>query len=129
MTEENELIMYMKKIEEFDKDSAQDGTALYSYLIELTNVMARCNTLMAIYKRENRQEKKAAYLKMIASSQSSERYFAPSLAKDFIESQCSETGYLFDLSERCSRLCNHTMSAIITIISSLKSERQFAQYQ
>ena len=123
-----ELTGYFLKVQEFDKDAAQDGEALHAYLVELTNVMSRANFLMAEWQRKFREEKKAAYLKLTASSHAQQQYWAPSLAKDFVDSQCSETGYVFDLAERVSRLCTHVIDAIRTIISSLKSERTFAQY-
>lgn len=124
-----ELIEYLEKIQGFDKDSAQDGNMLHAYLIELTNIMARSNYLMAEYQRKFRQDKKKAYLQLSCSSHAQEKYFAPSLAKDYVDASCDESGYMYDLAERLSRLCSHTMDAIRTIISSLKSERQFAQYQ
>jgi hypothetical protein len=123
-----ELTSYFLKVQEFDKDAAQDGEALHAYLVELTNIMSRANFLMAEWQRKFREEKKAAYLKLTASSHAQQQYWAPSLAKDFVDSQCSETGYVFDLAERVSRLTTHTIDAIRTIISSLKSERTFAQY-
>lgn len=123
-----ELTGYFLKVQEFDKDSAQDGQVLHAYLIELTNIMSRANFLMAGYQRKFREEKRAAYLKLAASSHAQRQYYAPSLAKDFVDSQCSESGYVFDLAERVSRLCSHTMDAVRTIISSLKSERAFANY-
>jgi hypothetical protein len=123
-----ELTGYFLKVQEFDKDAAQDGEALHAYLVELTNIMSRANFLMAEWQRKFREEKKAAYLKLTASSHAQQQYWAPSLAKDFVDSQCSETGYVFDLAERTSRLCTHTCDCIRTIISSLKSERSFAQY-
>lgn len=129
MSEKEELIQYMEKIQQFDKDSAQDAEILYAYLIEITNVMARANFLMAEFQRKFREEKKAAYLKLTASSHAQQKYWAPSLAKDFVDAQCSESGYLFDLAERLSRLCTHVIDAIRTIIYSLKSERQFANHQ
>jgi len=128
MTIPEELIQYMKTVEEFDKDSGQDAQALHAYLIRLTNFMARANFLMADYQRKFRAEKKAAYLKLTVSSHAQQQYYAPSLAKDFIDAQCGDSGYIFDLAERLSRLCTHTIDAMRTIISSLKSEREFAQY-
>lgn len=123
-----ELTGYMKTIETFDKDAGQDGQSLHAYLIELTNFMARANYLMAFYQKSFRAEKRTAYLKLAASSHAQQQYFAPSLAKDYVDSQCSESGFVYDLAERLSRLCTHTIAAIVTIISSLKSERQFSHY-
>jgi hypothetical protein len=123
-----ELEGYFIKVQEFDKDSAQDGQALHAYLIELTNIMSRANFLMADYQRKFRQEKKLAYEKLTETVISKQRYYAPSLAKDYIDSQCNESGYVYDLAERVSRSCTHTIDAVRTIISSLKSERAFANY-
>ena len=124
-----ELTGYFLKVQEFDKDSAQDGQVLHAYLIEITNIMARANFLMADYQRKFRQEKKAAYERLTKTVISEQRYYAPSLAKDYIDSQCNESGYVYDLAERVSRLCSHVIDAVRTIISSLKSERAFASYQ
>lgn len=124
----NELKSYIETIQQFDKDSAQDADALHSYLVQLTNYMARTNLLMAEWGRKLREEKKQAYLNLKASEKSQGSYFSPSLGKDYISSVCSESGYVYDLAERTSRLCTHTIDAIRTIISSLKSERQFANY-
>lgn len=124
-----ELTQYLNTINEFDKDSAQDAQALYAYLIELTQYMARANFLMAEYGRKFREEKKQAYKQLTESVIREQKYYAPSLAKDFIDAQCSESGYVYDLSERLSRSCVHTIDAIRTIVSSLKSERIFADYQ
>lgn len=129
MNDKQELIQYLEKIQMFDKDSAQDGQVLHAYLIELTNIMSRANYLMAEYQRRFRQEKKIAYEDLTKTVIRDQRYYAPSLAKDYIDSQCSETGFIYDLAERLSRSCSHTIDAVRTIISSLKSERQFANYQ
>lgn len=129
MNHTQELLQYLEKIQQFDKDSAQDAEILHAYLVELTNIMARANLLMAEYQRKFRQEKVAAYEKLTATVIKEQKYYAPSLAKDYIDAQCNETGYIYDLAERTSRLCTHVIDAVRTIISSLKSERQFANYQ
>lgn len=126
---ENELKDYLKEIENFSKDMAQDATALHEWLIRLTQIMARANGVMAEYNKKFREEKKKEYLNLQASSHATQKYFAPSLAKDYVDSKCAETGYIYDLAERLSRLCTHAQDSIRTIISSLKSERIFSQYQ
>ena len=123
-----ELKQYMETVQTFDQDAAQDGQALHAYLINLTQMMARANYLMAEYGRLFREQKKAAYLNLIASQAATQKFFAVSLAKDFVDSQCAETGYVYDLAERLSRLCSHTLDAVRSIVSSLKSERAFANY-
>ncbi len=123
-----ELEGYIIKVQEFDKDAAQDASQLHSYLVELTQNMARANYLMAEYQRKFRQEKLVAYKKLTDTVIKDQKYFAPSLAKDYVDAQCNETGFVFDLAERVSRTCFHTLEAIRTIISSLKSERDFSKY-
>lgn len=123
-----ELIGYLKVMETFDKDSAQDGTALHSYLLHLTNMGARANYLRVEYQKMNRNAKKQAYLNLMASSHAAEKYFAPSLAKDYVDSCCAESAYMAELSERTAAQAVHTIDAVRTIISSLKSERQFAGF-
>lgn len=126
----DELTGYMKEVEDFDKDSAQDGDVLNAFSIRLTNIMARSNYLMAEYKRAFRQKKQKAYYSLAASSQASQKYYSPTLAKDFIDAQCSEEGYLYDLAERTSRLCTHTLETLRTITMALMNERKFSnQYQ
>lgn len=120
-----ELTRYLETINSFDKDSAQDGQALNAYAIELTNYMARANYLMADYGKMFRDKKKSAYLTLMASSHASQKYFAPSLGKDFIDAQCADVGHVYDMAERVSRTCVHTLDAIKSITMSLMSERKF----
>ena len=68
----DELTGYMETIQQFDKDAGQDAQALHSYLIQLTNYMARANFLMADYQKKFRDEKKAAYHKLYLSMTSQE---------------------------------------------------------
>jgi hypothetical protein len=125
---ETELIKYMKEVEDFSKDTAQDSSALYEYMITLTNYMARANYLMAEYGRKYRLEKKLAYDGLSSWSKTMGNKFSPLLAKDYVDSQCAETGFVYDLAERLSRLCTHTIEALRSVLSGLKSEREFAKY-
>ena len=124
-----ELKGYFEIIRTIEKDITEDIQACNNYLIDLTTIQARANYLMAEYGKKLREEKKQAYLTLSASSAAQEKYFAPSLARDYVNSLCHETAYIFDLSERLSRLITHTIDAMRTIISSLKLERGHATYQ
>ncbi len=123
-----ELTGYLETIQNFDKEMSQDAGTLYVYIIELTQFMSRANFLMAEYSKKFREAKASAYVKLAKSKHSEQRYYAPSLAKDYIDSQCSEEGYIYDLAERLSRTCVHTIEGLRTIVSSLKSERAFSSY-
>ena len=102
-----ELTSYLYIIETFDKDSAQDGQALHSYLIDLTNKQARANYIMAVYKREMRKEKQANYIALSKSDHVNQKYYSVSLARDYIDAQSSEVSFVYDLAERLSRCCTH----------------------
>lgn len=124
-----ELKSYMAIINQFDKDAGQDASALHAYLIQLTNFMARANYIMADYNRKFREQKKKEYYTLAASSEAQKKYYSPTLAKDYIDAHCSDIGFVYELAERTSRLCTHTIDAIRTVVSSLKSERIFNDYQ
>jgi len=123
-----ELHSYLYAIETFDKQMAQDGATLHVYLIELTQYMARANTLMAEWNKIYKDAKVKAYNSLAASQVASQRYFSASQGKDYVDAQCAEIGEVYDTAERCSRTAVHAADCIRTIISSLKSERTFAQY-
>lgn len=124
-----ELTNYFATMQEFDKDSAQDGQALHAYLIQLTQMMSRANYLKAEYNKLFRQQKKTAYINLAASSEAQKKYWSATQGKDFVDAQCYETGFIYDLADRCSASAVHTLDAVRTILSDLRSERQFAQYQ
>jgi hypothetical protein len=128
MTVNEELQSYFDIIVGFSKDMGQDGSALHEYMIELTNYAARANNILAEYKRKLREEKRKAYITLSNSYHARQKYFAPTLAKDYVDCECSETAFTVDLSERLSRSCVHTIDALRTIISSLKSEREFSKF-
>ena len=122
MTVVEELTQYLKTIETFDKDASQDAQALYAYLINLSNWMARAGFIMAGSKRLIRQQKELMYEKVNSLK------LSPSLAKDYLDSINSELHYTYELAERCSRCCVHTGDSLRTIISSLKNERNASHY-
>ena len=125
----SEIKEYLAEIKDFSKDMGQDAQSLHEYLIRLTNIMARANELMADWKRNNRTETATAYQNLQASMKSQNVIFSPTMAKHYVDAKCSESAYVFDLAERCSRLCTHTIDAVRTVVSSLKSEREFSNYQ
>lgn len=122
---EKELTEYLEIMQTFDKDSAQDGNVLNAYSIQLTNIMARANYLMAEYNKRFRDAKKQAYTNLHASFKATGQELKPMLAKDFVDAQCSEPGFIYDLAERTSRCATHTLDAIRSITISLMSERKF----
>lgn len=126
MTTEKELLKYNETIQSFNKDTAQDVQALRDYMVDLTAILARCNFLMAETQRKHRESKKAAYLKFFGSELQETAKLNKTNARDFVDSCCSNTGYLYDLSERTSRSAYHQIEALRSVLSSLKNEQNFS---
>lgn len=97
-----------------------------SYLIDrlgaLSVSMAFVNNQMAIAKKFLNEAKVNAYARMGITKQN----LSPMLAKDFINAQCSQQQYDYDVCERTSRTIVHTIDALRTAISALKQENQYA---
>ncbi len=128
MTLNEELEGYLKIIEQFSPDMGQDVDALNSYLIQLTNYMARANFIMAEYRMLVRKKKQTEYDYLTRSKHSQELYFKPTLVKDYVDSACSELSNTYDLAERTSRACSHTTDAVRTIVSYLKEEMRLSKF-
>jgi hypothetical protein len=107
---------------------SQSINFLIDKLGELTVSLSFVNNQMAIAKRALNIRKVEAYHGLIASETANEKYFAPSLAKDFIAAKCDLEQYNYDLCERCSRSITHTIDAIRTAISALKEDAKMVQY-
>lgn len=114
--------------------SSEDYTASQSisWLIDqlgmLCSSLAFVNNQMAITKRILNEKKARTYESLAASNVANQEYFAPSLAKDYIASKCSEEQYNYSLCERASRTIVHTIEALRTCISALKIEAQVTNY-
>lgn len=83
---------------------------------------------MAIAKKELNEAKTKAYQKLAASSLANDRYYAPSLAKDYISAQCVTENYNYDVTERLCRAMIHIADNIRTCISALKEEIKMQNY-
>jgi len=111
--------------EEFKVQNTQD---LINRLNLLCNALPFVNSQMALAKKKLNEAKVKAYHKLITSSKANEQYFAPSLAKDYVNALCSEEQYIYDNAERCSRSIVHLIDALRTCISALKTELQVMNY-
>jgi len=111
--------------EEFKTQNIQD---LINRLNLLCNALPFINGQMALAKKQLNIAKVAAYHRLITSNAANEKYFAPSLAKDYVSALCSEETYIYDNAERCSRTITHLIDALRTCISALKEETRAMSY-
>jgi hypothetical protein len=93
----------------------------------LCQSLAFVNEQMAVAKERLNKAKVAAYHKMV-QLYGSQKYFSPSLAKDYVGGLCSEEQYAYDLCERASRTIVHTLDTLRTCISALKEEIKVLNY-
>lgn len=115
--------------EEFSNiEEIQSIDVLISRLDMLNASIAFSYQQMAIAKKELNEAKTLAYQKLAVSSYANEKYYAPSLAKDYVSSQCSKENYNFDLTERLCRAMVHVSDNLRTCISALKEESKMQNY-
>lgn len=111
-----------------DEFVTQSVDVLISKVNLLCNTLPFINSQMALAKKQLNEAKVKAYYDLITSSTANEKYFAPSLGKDFVNAKCSKEMYAYDLAERCSRTIVHLIDALRTCISALKQERITSNY-
>lgn len=111
-----------------DYTSSQSLSWLIDQMGMLCKSLAFAGAQMAISKKELNQQKSKAYESLAASSVANAEYFAPSLAKDYISSKLVNAQYNYDIAKRFSRVLVHTIDALRTCISALKTENQYSSY-
>jgi len=120
---------------EWLETTAEEYTASQSigWLIDqmgtLCKSLAFVNTQMAVSKQVLLDKKTKAYNDLLCSEVANEKYFAPSLAKDYISARCSKEAYDYSICERTSRTITHTIEALRTCISAAKEEAKTMHYQ
>ena len=125
---ENALTWLQNEFAETGEFKTQNINTLIERLNLLCNALPFINNQMAIAKKKLNEAKVKAYYTLITSQAANEKYYAPSLAKDFVNAQCSNEHYAYDVAERCSRTIIHLMDALRTCISALKTERETSNY-
>lgn len=101
---------------------------LITKLDVINGYLAWSGEQMAIGKKIWNDAKEKAYRTLKTSSMANDKYYAPSLAKDYIISKCAIEGYGYDMAERLTRVLTHTAENLRTSISALKAQMQMEQY-
>lgn len=109
-------------------DEVQSIDVLIDKLNMLCSTLPFINQQMATAKKELNEAKLKAYHKLKTSSEAHKEYYAPSLAKDYINAQVSNEQFAYDLCERCSRSIVHLMDSLRTCVSALKTEKETSNY-
>lgn len=99
-------------------------TGFVDHLAQLAHTLAWLNGQMAVAAELLNERKVKAYETLAASSVANAKYFAPSLAKDYIAAKCKEEQYAYDIAERASRTVYHQMDVFRSSLSALKEEQK-----
>jgi len=89
------------------------GSTLVTYIASTAAMVAESGKLF-------NQAKTNAYHVLALSSVANQKYYSPSLAKDYINSKCSEAGYVYELACRMNAAVTHSLDMIRTAISAEK---------
>jgi hypothetical protein len=93
----------------------------------LCQALAFINGQQAVAKKLLNKAKVRAYEKMVRQY-GEQKYFSPSLAKDYVNSLCDDEQYNYDICERATRTIVHTLDTLRTCISALKEEMKTINY-
>ena len=105
-----------------DMTSAQPVTGFVDHIAQLAHTLAWVNGQMAVAAERLNDRKAKAYETLAASSVANQKYFSPSLAKEYIAAKCKEEQYAYDIAERASRTTYHQIEAFRSSLSALKEE-------
>lgn len=111
-----------------DTGEIQSIDVLIQKLDAINSCLAWSGEQMAIAKKLLNEAKVNAYHKLQISSASQEKYYAPSLAKDYVSAQCHNENYSYDMAERFCRALVHIAENLRTAISALKQEMILESY-
>jgi hypothetical protein len=106
----------------------QSVDILIQKLDQINSALSWAGEMMAIAKKNWNLKKVSAYHTLLASETANEKYFAPSLGKDYIAARCQQEQYEFDLCERFTRSLVHIGENLRTCISALKEMAKMNQY-
>jgi hypothetical protein len=114
---------------EFDNTGEiQSIDILIQKLDNINSCLAWAGEQMAIAKKLWNDAKLKAYHKLQMSSAAQEKYYAPSLAKEYVNSQCSNEEYNYDMAERFTRALVHIAENLRTAVSALKQQMLLESY-
>lgn len=111
-----------------DTGEIQSIDVLIQKLDAINSCLAWSGEQMAIAKKLLNEAKVKSYHKLQMSSASQEKYYAPSLAKDYVSAQCHNENYSYDMAERFCRALVHIAENLRTAISALKEQAKLDSY-
>lgn len=122
MPEPSQLQAILDSIEGMSFDQVQSLNLLMDWGFKLQQWMAFAGSQQAACKRKLHEARRQALVNLVASLKANGAELAISLQKQYVEDLCAEENYQYELAERTSRACVHSLDFVRTCISTLKTE-------
>lgn len=117
------------EVEQLQAEGIQSADAVIEIGVRLAAYLPYTGQQMALAKKVMNQKRKEAYDQLIFTQRSLNQPVYPSTMKDYVNAQCCEEQYNYDLCERANRSIVHTLDFLRSVLSTLKEEMKISQYQ
>lgn len=117
------------EVEQLRAEGIQSADAVIEIGVRLAAYLPYTGQQMALAKKVMNQKRKEAYDQLIFTQRSLNQPVYPSTMKDYVNAQCCEEQYNFDLCERANRSIVHALDFLRSVLSTLKEEMKLSQYQ
>jgi hypothetical protein len=124
MIQPSQLQAILDTIEGTSFDQVQSITLLMEWGFKLQQWMAFSGSQQAECKGALHSARRQALVNLIASLKANGATLSPMLQRDYINDLCGNENVNYELAERCSRTCVHSLDFVRTCISTLKTELQ-----
>lgn len=122
MIQPTQLQAMLDTIEGTGFDQVQSISLLMDWGFKLQQWMAFAGSQQAECKRALHVARRQALVNLVASLKANGATLTPMLQRDYINDLCADENYNYELAERCSRACVHSLDFVRTCISTLKTE-------
>lgn len=124
MIQPAQLQAILDTIEGTNYADVQSLNLLMDWGFKLGQWMAFAGSQQASCKKALHDARRQAMVNLVASLKANGAVLAPSLQKDYVNDLCSQENYQYELAERCSRACVHSMDLVRTCLSTLRMEME-----
>ncbi len=122
MIQPTQLQAILDTIEGTTFDQLQSPNLLMDWGFKLKSWMAFAGSQQAESKRELHIARRKAMVNLVASLDANGAVMAISLQKQYVDDQCHEENYHYELAQRCNRACVHSLEFVRTCLSTLRAE-------
>lgn len=124
MIQPQQLQAILDTIEGTTFADVQSINLLMDWGFKLQQWMAFAGSQQAACKKALQDARRQAMVNLVASLKANGAEMPVSLQKEYVNDLCAQESYHYELAERSSRACVHSLDFVRTCISTLKTELQ-----